>query len=137
MRSRDGNRYHSFSIQLISLLLYSLALPASEYLISYRYTVKNAIIYNEELSLSKAMRKCSGAPTDTLTLEVKNSKNLKIILSQNYENFLDYIYKIGLTVSHQESTVNYENHSTTILTLKTTCFKVDFNDNFVKISALK
>jgi len=137
MRSRDGNSYGSFSVQLIFLLLYSLSLSGSEYLISYRYVVKNAIIYNEELSLSKAMQKCSGTPSNTLTLEIQKSKDLKVILSQNYETFLNYIYKLGLSVSHKESTINYENSSTTILTLKTTCFKVHFNDNFVKISALK
>jgi hypothetical protein len=83
------------------------------------------------------MQKCTGTPSHTLTLEIQNSKNLQKILTQNYEEFLSYIYKLGLSVSHDEKTINYENISTTIVTLKTTCFKVDFNDNFVKISALK
>jgi hypothetical protein len=137
MRSRDGNNCFTFPVQLVLILLYSLSLPASEYLISYRYVVKNAIIYNEELAVSKAMQKCSGSPYETLSLEIEKTKNLKKILLENYEDFFSYIHKIGLNVSHKGSTINYENSSTTILTLKTTCFKVDFNDNFVKISALK
>jgi len=137
MRSRDGNSRFTLPVQLIFLLLYSLSLSASEYLISYRYVIKNAIIYNEELAVSKAMQKCSGTPSSTLSLEIEKTKNLHTILTENYEDFLTYIHKIGLSVSHKESTINFENFSTTILTLKTTCFKVDFNDNFVKISALK
>jgi hypothetical protein len=40
-------------------------------------------------------------------------------------------------VSYNSTTTNMKNSSTTILTLKTTCFKVDINDNFAKITPLK
>ena len=134
MRSRDGNRTFSFSIQLSSLfLLSSLALNASEYLISYRYLVKNSILYNETLDISKAMKKCSGEPYDSIILTSPNNKNLKNTIRSNYQEFVDYVHKLGLHLTHNEKTVNYQNSFTTILTLKTTCFKVDFNDNFFRI----
>ena len=136
MRSRDGN--HSFSLRLCSIIfLCSLALNAGEYLISYRYVVKNATIYNEHLSISHSMSKCKGSPYNPLILENNGSHDLKSIIYKNNEKFINYIHKLGLNISHKESTTNYQNSSTTILTLKTKCFKVDFNDNFARISPLK
>jgi len=136
MRSRDGNS--NLTLRLCSIIFFSsLALNAGEYLISYRYIVKDAILYNEILHISKAMKKCSGKPYNELILENTADDDLKKTISLNSEQFLDYIHKLGLHVNHQEKTINLQNKYTTILTLKTTCFKVDFNDTFVKISPLK
>lgn len=138
MRSRDGNYTILFRhIQIIFILLFSLALNAGEYLISYRYVVKDAVLYSETLEISKAMKKCSGEPYDSIILETSDDKNLQKILSTNNEDFINYIHKLGLDVVHSDTAINYQYTSTTVLTLKTTCFKVDFNDNFVKISPLK
>lgn len=136
MRSTDGNKTFTFSIYSI-IFFYSLALNASEYLISYRYLVKDAILYNENLDISHAMRKCKGIPTNTLFLKSFKYKNLQKIIALNNDKFINYIQKLGLNVEHYERTINFQNTSTTILTLKTTCFKVDFNDNFAKITALE
>ena len=139
MRSRDGD--HSFTraiSSIIFLLLYSSALFADEYIISYRYSVKNATLYNETLYVSKAMKKCEGKPYyNTLILDPKKSENLKEILLANQEEFIAFLYKIGLSVMHHEETHNGVNDSSTILTLPSKCFKVDFNDNSVKIAPLK
>jgi len=136
MRSRDGNRPLLFSICSI-IFFHSLVLNASEYLISYRYVVKDTILYNESLHISKAMTKCEGTPYNPLLLNHKNTKNLKDILSDSQEEFIDYIHKLGLDVRHTSLTQNMQNSSTTILTLKTRCFKVEINENFAKIAPLK
>ena len=136
MRSRDGNR--TFLRRLFSLiLLSSLALNAGEYLISYRYIVKDAILYNETLLISKSMQKCIGTPQNSLLLESDGSTDLKTIISKHKEEFISFMHKLGLHLEHKEKNINYQNSFTTILTLKTTCFKVGFNDNFAKISSLK
>ncbi|MCW8895220.1 MAG: hypothetical protein OQK48_06985 [Sulfurimonas sp.] len=136
MRSRDGNR--NFSLRLCSVILFSsLALNAGEYLISYRYVVKNATLFNEKLHISKAMKPCSGEPQRELILENSTDGNLKKLISQNSDEFLEYIHKLDLHVQHEEQTTNLQNKFTTILTMKTTCFKVDFNDNFAIIAPLK
>jgi len=83
------------------------------------------------------MQKCSGDIQDSIILENYNYKSLKKIINKNSELFIEYMHKLGLHVEHKEITVDAQNHSTTILTLKTTCFKVDFNDNFAKIAPLK
>jgi len=138
MRSRDGNLTFSLSICTIILTtLFSSALTADEYFISYRYVIKDAILYNESLLISKAMKKCSGSPYNPIILESDGEKNLHEIISKKSEEFIHYIHKLGLHVEHNEKTTDYKNSSTTILTLKTTCFKVDFNDNFAKIAPLK
>jgi len=103
--------------------------------------VKDATLYNETLLISKAMQKCKSTADASvkkaLILETNSTKNLKQIISKNSEIFLNYIHKLGLYVEHKSSTINLQNTSSTILTLKTTCFKVDFNDSFVKMAPLK
>jgi hypothetical protein len=136
MRSRNGN--FNFSLRLCTIILFnSLALSASEYLISYKYVVKDATLYNETLLVSKAMTKCEGNPQEEFILQNNSEENLEKLLSKNPEEFLEYIHKLGLHVNHDEKTLNLQNSYTTILTLKTTCFKVDFNDNFATIAPLK
>ena len=136
MRSRDGNC--NLTCRLCSIILFSsLALNASEYLISYRYIVKDTILYNETLQISHAMKKCEGKPQKELILQNTSNGNLKKLISQNSEYFLNYIHKLGMHIEHTEETLNLQNTYTTILTLKTTCFKVDINDNFAIIAPLK
>jgi len=136
MRSRDGNRTLLLSVCTI-IFFNSLALNASEYLISYRYVVKDAIFYNETLHVSKAMQKCTGKPQESIILEHNNTSTLKEVITNSNTQFIDYIHRIGLHIEHSSVTKNMQNKSTTILTLKTTCFKVDFNEKFAKIAPLK
>lgn len=137
MRSRDGNRSLLLSISALASLLFSFTLYADEYLISYRYSVKNATLHNEQLAISKAMQKCSGEPYRSLSLQNNNEKDLLKVLTTNNEEFIEFLHRLGVEVSSREKNENMQHQSMTLLTLKTRCFKVDFNDNFVKISALK
>ncbi len=136
MRSRNGN--NSLSLSIFSIIfLTSLVLNASEYLISYRYVVKNSILYNENFQISKAMQKCTGQVKESINISNDTNKTLKNLLSSLDSEFIDYIHKLGLDVDSSDITYNLSNSSTTILTLKTTCFKVDINENFVIIAPLK
>jgi hypothetical protein len=138
MRSRDGN--HSFTLSISTIifsLLYASALFADEYIISYRYTVKDAILYNETLDISKAMQKCSGKPYNSIIFNTTKSQNLKDILRANEEKFLNFLSKLGLDIRYYDTTSDSINRSTTVVILPSKCFKVDFNENFVKIAPLK
>lgn len=136
MRSRNGN--HSFLYSICSIIFFnSLALNASEFLISYKYVVKDAVLYNETLNISEAMRKCVGVPFKELILSNEGDRNLKNIIIKNQEQFIQFISSMPMYIKSQDKTVNLQNNSTMTLILKTTCFKVDFNDNFVKIAPLK
>ena len=136
MRSRDGDFSILLAICTVIFLSASIA-RANEYLISYRYMVKDATLYNETLNISKTMTKCDGKIQESIYLDNYGFKDLKKIINKNSDNFINYIHKLGLHVEHKEITINSQNHSTTILTLKTTCFKVDFNDNLVRMAPLK
>jgi len=83
------------------------------------------------------MQKCKGTPQEALILSNDEHKSLKTLLSDVDSKFIEYIHKLGLHVKHTSITKNMQNSSTTIITLRTTCFKVDFNDFFVKIAPLK
>ena len=136
MRSRDGNCYRSLAICSI-VFFNSLALHASEYLISYRYVVKNATIYNESLQVSHTMQPCKGKPTSFIELPILEDDNLHVVIKENALEFIDFLHDIGLDLTYQSVVANAIHTSTAIHTLKTTCFKVDFNDNFARISPLK
>ena len=85
MRSRDGNSY--LSLRLCSIiLLCSLALHASEYLISYRYTIKNLTLYNETLLISKAMQKCDGIEQEKLVLENSTNSNFAKMIEKTVKS---------------------------------------------------
>ena len=138
MRSRDGNRHFTRRLcSIIFLLFFPLALSAGGYLISYKYIVKDATLYNETLFISQSMKKCSGTPQRELFLSTNGENDLKKIIAQNSAEFLEYIHKLGLHVAYNDVTSNLQNSSTTTLTLRTTCFKVDFNDTFVTIAPLR
>lgn len=137
MRSRDGNRHFTRRLCSVVFFLFPLALSAGEYLISYKYIVKDATLYNETLFISQSMKKCSGLPQNDLLLHSDGESDLKKIISQNSAEFLEYIHKLGLHVAYNDVTTNLQNSSTTTLTLRTTCFKVDFNDTFVTIAPLR
>lgn len=136
MRSRDGDHFISLRLCTVICLFLISSLQAKEYYISYRYVVKDALLYNESLSVSPAMKKCKGHAHSPLILDSDNSSDLKELISKNSQKFVNYLHKLGLDVEHKENTFNYHNHATTVLTLKTQCFKVDFNDNFAKIAPL-
>lgn len=137
MRSRNGDRPFIRSI-CATIIISSLSLlNAQEYLISYRYVAKNALSYNESFYVSHAMTQCGSHSFEPLILENTDDSNLKAILLNNFDLFFDYIQKLGLHVQHREHFINHQSASFTSVTLKTTCFKVEFNDSFVIIQALK
>ena len=83
------------------------------------------------------MTKCKGKTYASISLDSDGGSDLKRIIDNNNEEFIDFIHKLGLNLESRSKTTNFEYSSFTILTLKTTCFKVDFNDNFAIISPLK
>ena len=142
MRSGDGD---TAILQRLCALVVLLALfevlPAREYLISYEYITKDAMPCCEKLQVARAMQPCKGKRIHhSLYLAYpKKQQPLRVdaLLKREFERFFDYIASIGLEVRHMEHTTDMQNSSYTRLRLPTTCFKVDFNDSFVTITAIK
>ncbi|MEA2111451.1 MAG: hypothetical protein U9P71_05330 [Campylobacterota bacterium] len=135
MRSRDGNYPQLLSASLLILL--TSFLEADEYIISYHSASKNASLLNEKISISKAMTPCSGKPTSELILYFENSKKLQHIISGNRNEFFNYLQKQNLHVKNYVVKHNSNYNDLTTLSMAPQCFTVTFNENFVKISALK
>lgn len=137
MRSRDGDRYFTRRLCSLIFLFFGLSLFAEEYLISYRYVVRDATLYNEQFFITPSMKKCLGAPQRGLLLLTEDKHDIKEIITHNRDLFLEYIHKLGMHVVSNETVSDLQNSSTATLTLRTTCFKVDFNDAFVTITPLR
>jgi hypothetical protein len=139
---RSGNGSRPFSLSVCTLTLFAcLSLEGSqEYLISYRYHVKNAKLYNESLQISQAMKPCLGKKyAKSLILEKKEStkQDFHHLIKQNRESLINYLEQLSISVKNKDSLSNNALTSATTITFKTECFKVDFNDNFVIITPLK
>lgn len=136
MRSRDGNR--TLSLFICGLIFFhTQVFCAEEYLISYRYVVQDARLYNESLEVARAMKSCEGKELEPFVLSHGSAQNFKDFLLKNSAEFIEYLHKLGLHVEHREQLKNYATRSQTILTLRTMCFKVDFNDSLAIIIPLK
>ncbi|MDX9813350.1 MAG: hypothetical protein WC144_03070 [Sulfurimonas sp.] len=133
MRSRDGSR--AILLRLFIITTLPFLLKADEYLISLRYIIKDSYLYNDSLWISKAMSKCSGELSD-ISLTLESQKDLKTTIKDNPDEFFTYLQKVGLSVKSHDKTTNLINSNTTEIELRTTCFKVDFNENLAKITAI-
>ena len=83
------------------------------------------------------MTPCTGTPADALLLESDDETDLRTILENHYDDFFAFAQETGLHVTHEGITQRQSNRSRTVITLPPRCFTVDFNEDFVKISALK
>lgn len=84
------------------------------------------------------MTKCKGDILGkSLILPANDAKDFKAVVAKHREEFIDYIHTLGLYINNSGITTNNQIQTTTVMTLRTTCFKVDFNDTFVKISHIK
>ena len=135
MRSRDGNR--SLLLSISSLVLFSSIIYADTYRIGYRAIVKNAILVDETLNISKAMTPCYGSTQEELELGTLDNRNLYKIIKNSSDKFYNYLLHQSLHVSYNNKTTNNISTTLTTLTFPTQCFKVTFESKLVKISLIK
>jgi hypothetical protein len=135
VRSRNGNRSLSFSIY--ALVFFTTLLSADMYHIGYQAVVKNAILVNETLNISKAMTPCHGNAQSEFTLENPDHHRIESLIHENNDKFYHYLLAQSLHVKHRESLINQHSSSLTTLTFPTECFKVTFKGNLAKIALIK
>ena len=134
MRSRNGNR--PLPLAICPLIL-AAALGADEYIISYRAVTQNALLLNETLHVSRAMTHCRGESGAERVFETLPDESLRSTLLRHYDDFFALAEAEALHVRHYSDTSNPYYRSRTVVTLPPSCFTVDFNDGFVKITPLK
>lgn len=135
MRSTDV--YTNRLLSICAVVLCASYLYGSQYIISYRGTVTNDILTDSSLYVSAAMVKCSGRQGLSLKLKTNGSNNLKTIILNNFDRFSSYMRDLGIEIKSNETYENDIAHSIVVVTLKPQCFTVHFNQNFVKITALR
>jgi hypothetical protein len=83
------------------------------------------------------MQKCQGIIQPSIIIQ--NPKNLtlqKLLISQETK-FYHYTQQIGLKVQDNLEQKNKKFQTKTSIIFTTKCFKVDVNENFVKIAYIK
>lgn len=134
MRSRDGDRPLPFAVY--ALILAPL-LWADEYIISYRSVVTDAILIHERLSVSHAMKKCSGDPGPSVFLNNDGKRDLKAIIDQDFDQFFSLMQRTALHIDHRSKSTDAIERSRTVLSMPPQCFTVDINKELVKMTSLK
>ena len=124
-------------ILFVNFILLSTLAYADFYYISYKYVVKDFQLYNEKILVSRAMQSCSGTINQSIVFQKENNDTFENFIKEKKQKMIDFFDKLGLYVKSHDSFDKINSHTNTTITFFTQCFKVDFNDNFVKISALK
>ena len=133
MRSRNGTGI--ITRTFCALILCLTSLQAQSYYIGYRNAVKNALLLNESLHISKAMIPCKGKAVDTLVIQESNKTLQKML--QESEAFFTFMQHHNLLIKSRETVRNARSSSLSILTFPTQCFEVEFNNDFAKIALIK
>jgi hypothetical protein len=107
------------------------------YRIGYRAVCEDARMLREELSVSRTMTPCRGVPGESVLLENDGHTRLRPLLEAQFESFFPFLRKQELHLRHHETVRDLASRSRTFLTLPPRCFTVDFNEDFVRITALK
>jgi hypothetical protein len=136
MRSRDANHTSLFRFCAIIISLFSSALFADDYLISYRYSVKDSELFYEKATFTRSMQPCETTKISPIYIKNPKHKPLEELLFEPDGTFFRLMSRLGLEVVNNEETNGFIHHSLTLVTFKTRCFKVDVNEKFVIISAL-
>jgi hypothetical protein len=119
-----------------SLFLLS-ALRADDYYISYSLYVKDYIVINEKLSLSKAMVKFKREGKPICSFE-NNSSNIKSFFKENSSAILECLFKKEVLV-HSNSLYfkNRRDRDYIKIDIPPTPIQVDFNDELVIIKEIR
>lgn len=125
---------------MIKLLLLTLcsSLFAEQYIISYSSAVRNSILLNEKISVSKAMTECEGVVVgDSISLKHKKNNSLRTTIRENRTTFDTFVQKLPFSIRSYETIDISHINSLLILKMPPSCFTVNFNEDFVTIAPIK
>lgn len=113
---------------------------ASEYIFSYRLSVKNGIVSNEKYYFSRAMihsrdLKYTKNPLRTCEI-VHNTKTEKQFLQEYKQDILECFFKWGVKLEDWSKNLNHKNKSTTYLAIPATRIEVLYANEVAVISHL-
>ena len=83
------------------------------------------------------MTPCSGTTAESIELERNPGQSFESVIRDHQNAFFQFAQKQALHVMHFGENRENRHRSRTVVTLPPRCFTVDFNEDFVKITALK
>lgn len=123
-------------IKLLLLALFS-SLFAEQYIISYSSAVKNSILLNEKISVSKAMTTCKGEIGKEVRLKLIKNDSLYTTIKKNRTKFDIFVQRLPFSIRSYETVSIKSINSLLILKMPPSCFTVNFNEDFVTIAPIK
>jgi len=114
----------------ILLLFFPLFLFATEYWISFQYTMKNNQIINEKFEYSRCMHPITSKTIKEFKYFNEHS-NLKDIFKYEKENLIDLFSKEGVILHQNQKIVNYYSSDKVKITFLPRRFDIIFKDGYM------
>ena len=118
------------------LIFLPLFLFATQYWISFQYTIKNNQIINEKLEYSKCMSEKNLPTIKTFKYFNKHTK-LKDIFKYEKENLIDIFSKEGVILHQNQKIVNYYSDDKVKITFLPKRFDIIFVDGYIEFRLLR
>jgi len=118
------------------LIFLPLFLFATQYWISFQYTIKNNQIINEKLEYSKCMSEKKLPTIKTFKYFNKHTK-LKDIFKYEKENLIDIFSKEGVILHQNQKIVNYYSDDKVKITFLPKRFDIIFIDGYMEFRLLR
>ena len=112
------------------IIFFPLFLFATEYWISFQYTIKNNQVINEQLNISRCMHEIN-TPTKKEFKYFNHHKSLKDIFKYEKENIIDLFSKNGVILHNNQKIVNYYSDDKIKITYLPKRFDIIFQDGYI------
>ena len=117
-------------------LFFPLFLFATEYYISFQYTIHNNQVINEQFNISKCMNQRKLKVIKTIKYFNKHTK-LKDIFKYEKENLIDIFSKEGIIMHNNQKIVNYYPDDKIKITFLPKRFDIIFVDGYMEFRLLR
>ena len=118
------------------IIFLPIFLFATQYWISFQYTIKNNQIINEKLEYSKCMSEKKLPTIKTFKYFNKHTK-LKDIFKYEKENLIDIFSKEGVILHQNQKIVNYYSDDKVKITFLPKRFDIIFVDGYMEFRLLR
>ena len=112
------------------IIFFPLFLFATEYWISFQYTIKNNQVINEQLNISRCMSE-ENLPTKKEFKYFNQHNSLKDIFKYEKEELIDLFSKNGIILHSSQKIVNYYSDDKIKVTYLPKRFDIIFKDGYI------
>ena len=117
-------------------LFFPLFIFATEYYISFQYTIQNNQIINEKLEYSRCMED-KKLPIIKTIKYFNQHNSIKDIFKYEAENIIDILSKHGVIIHNNQKIVNYYSSDKVKITYLPKRFDIIFVDGYIEFRLLR